>query len=143
MSKIKYKIARIETDDWKDKCLRSMAELDNFKRRTEQEKQLLTTTTTIRIIEQLLPILDSIDSALKMENCEEIEPIANQIKETFAKLGVTEIPTHEQEFDPNLHNAVLHITDENLGQNVIIEEFAKGYMLNDRVIRHSMVKVAN
>ncbi|MDR1101296.1 MAG: nucleotide exchange factor GrpE [Clostridiales bacterium] len=139
-SKVRYKLNQGE--DWKDKYLRLAAEFDNHKKRTAREKSQVFTDATVDIVEKLLPVLDSIQSAQKME-IEGIEPIAQQIKEVFTKIGVSEIESLGKEFDPNLHNAVMHTEDESVGTNLIVEEFSKGYICNERVIRHSMVKVAN
>ena len=96
----------------------------------------------VSIIEQILPIADSVISAMKMD-IEVIGPLYSQMTDVFAKLGVTEIEAVGQEFDPNLHNAIMHEEDDSKGKNLVVEEFAKGYKLGDRVIRHSLVKVVN
>ena len=139
-SKIKVKLAPQE--DWKDKYLRSVAELDNFRKRTALEKVQTATNMKAEIIEQFLPVADSIISAMKM-NVEGIEPLYSQLNDVFAKLGVTEIEAVGCEFNPNLHNAIMHEEDKAKGKNLIAEEFSKGYKLGDRVIRHSLVKVVN
>ena len=119
-----------------------MAELDNFRKRTALEKVQMSSNMKVEIISELLPIADSIISAMKM-NAEGIEPLYQQLNDVFTKLGVSEIEAIDCEFDPNLHNAVMHEQDETKSKNLIVEEFSKGYKLEDRVIRHSLVKVVN
>ena len=132
-----------EQEDWKDKYLRSVAELDNFRRRSIIEKAQIADNAKIEIITQLLPIADSIQSALKM-NVEGSEAIYQQIKDAFTKLGVTEIEAVGKPFNPNLHNAIMHEEDhKNKHKNIITDEFQKGYALGDKVIRPSLVKVVN
>ena len=138
--KVKLKIAPQE--NWKDKYLRSVAELDNFRKRTSQEKSQIAENMKVEIISELLPLADSIISAMKM-NVEGIEPLYSQLNDIFAKLGIAEIKAEGCEFDPNLHNAIMHEDDETKGKNLIIEEFSRGYKFGDRVIRHSLVKVVN
>jgi len=107
------------------------------------EKAQLEDSIKIDVVVQVLPIMDSVLSAMKMD-IEVIEPLYQQLTEIFAKMGVTETPAVGCEFDPNLHNAVMHEEDENNKEkNIITEEFAKGYKLGDRIIRHSLVKVVN
>ena len=122
--------------------MRSVAELDNFRKRTALEKAQMEDNMKVSIIEQILPIADSINSARSMD-IEAIEPLYSQMKDVFEKMGVTEILALGEEFDPNLHNAIMHGDDDSKPKNVIVEEFAKGYRLGDRVIRHSLVKVVN
>ena len=139
-NKIKLKVAPQE--DWKDKYLRSVAELDNFRKRTAIEKACIAENVKIEVISELLPIADSIVSARKMDAVG-IGPIYNQLNDVFAKLGVAEIEAVGKEFDPNLHNAIMHEEDESKAANLVIEEFSKGYKLGNKVIRHSLVKVVN
>ena len=129
-------------EDWKDKYLRSVAELDNFRKRTTQEKAMISDNAKVEIITELLPIFDSISSAVGMGS-KEIEPINAQLQEIFTKLGVQEIETIDKEFNPNLHNAIMHAEDSSKGKNLVTEELQKGYIMGDRVIRHSLVKVVN
>jgi len=129
-------------EDWKDKYLRSVAELDNFRKRTTQEKAQISENAKAEIITELLPIFDSISSAVNMGS-KEIQPINAQLQEVFAKLGVQEIDALDKEFNPNLHNAIMHEQDEKKGKNLVVEELQKGYIMGDRVIRHSLVKVVN
>jgi len=134
-----------------DKLLRTYAEYDNFRKRTQKEKEVMFGDGQIAAITEVLPILDNLERALGVKIQSEdaqtmaqgIEMIVNQFKETLSKLNITPIETGDQEFDPERHNAVMHIDDENYGQNVIVEELMRGYQYKDKVIRHSMVKVAN
>ena len=130
-----------------DKHLRTLAEYENYKRRTQKEKDEIYTNSQIDTISKLLPVLDNLERALLAEETspfkEGIEMIVKQLLEILEKMGVTEIGAVGQPFDPNLHNAVMHIEDEEAGANTIVEQFQKGYLLKDKVIRHSMVKVAN
>ena len=139
-SKIKMKLA--PSEDWKDKYLRSVAELDNFRKRTTIEKAQIADNAKADIIAELLPIADSILSAVNM-NVEGIEPVYAQLQEVFGKLGVQEIQAVDNEFNPNLHNAIMHIEDSSKVKNLCLEEFQKGYIMGDKVIRHSLVKVVN
>lgn len=139
--------------DWQDRYLRIAAEYDNYRRRTKQELEFLFQDATCVVVCELLPVLDSFDSALNIEgetnkNIKEsdasgISLIHKQLIGALNKIGVEEIPALGQEFDPNLHQAVMSVEDENAGENEIVEVFQKGYKNGDRVIRHSMVKVAN
>jgi Molecular chaperone GrpE (heat shock protein) len=134
-----------------DKLLRTYAEYDNFRKRTQKEKDVMFGDGQVAAITEVLPILDNLERALGVKIQSEdaktmaqgIEMIVNQFKDTLIKLNITPIETDGQEFDPEKHNAVMHIDDENYGQNVIVEELMRGYQYKDKVIRHSMVKVAN
>lgn len=135
-----------------DKYMRLYAEYDNFRKRSQREKDARYADALIDTIEQILPIGDNLERALQTEvNTEEaqklkdgVEMVMKQFKEILTKLDVTEIEAVGNEFDPNLHNAVMHIEDETIDTNTVVEEFMKGYIYNNqRVIRHSMVKVAN
>ena len=135
-----------------DKYMRLYAEYDNFRKRSQREKDARYADALIDTIEQILPIGDNLERALQTEvNTEEaqklkdgVEMVMKQFKEVLTKLDVTEIEAVGNEFDPNLHNAVMHIEDETIDTNTVVEEFMKGYIYNNqRVIRHSMVKVAN
>ncbi len=135
-----------------DKYMRLMAEYDNFRKRSQREKDARYADAIIDSIEQILPIGDNLERALQTEVTTEeaqkfkegVEMVMKQFKEVLAKLDVTEIEAVGNEFDPNLHNAVMHIEDETIDTNTVVEEFMKGYIYNNqRVIRHSMVKVAN
>jgi len=139
-----------ELDAMKDRYMRTVAEYDNFKKRTIKEKEEMYATAVCDTIEQILPILDNLTRAVTA--CEDgnsesladgVKMIAKQFGEVFSAIGVSEIEALGNEFDPNLHNAVMHVEDESVGDNSIVEEFMKGYTYKDKVIRHSMVKVAN
>jgi len=128
--------------------LRVSAEYENYRRRTTEEREKLYKDAAADTVSRFLNILDSFDRALQSEHDPEdpfytgMALIAKQFSDIVESIGVKEIPV-DIEFDPNLHNAVMHIDDEQYGQREIIEVFAKGYTLGDRVLRHSMVKVAN
>ncbi len=134
-------------DELFDKHLRVLAEYENYKRRTQKEKDEIYTTAKMDTVEAILPVLDNLERALGSEESspfkDGVAMIVKQLLETLEKMGVTPIEALGKAFDPNLHNAVMHIEDENFGENIVAEEFQKGYQLNDKVIRHSMVKVAN
>ena len=132
----------------KDQFLRLAAEYDNYRKRTAKEKENLWTDAKADTVQAFLPVYDNLERALKQETADEaykkgVEMTMNQLKEVFAKLGVTEIEAQGKPFDPNLHNAVMHIEDENLGENVVAQVFQAGFMLGEKVIRFAMVQVAN
>lgn len=132
----------------KEKYLRLAAEYDNFRKRSIKERESLFTDIRCDTIEKFLPVYDNIERALNQETedkayYEGIKMIMTQLLEILEKLGVKEIPAVSEKFDPSCHNAVMHIDDENFGDNEIVEEFQKGFMLGDKVIRFSVVKVAN
>lgn len=130
---------------------RTAAEFDNYKKRTAREKEALYTDAVSDVVLAFLPVIDSIERAIKACSGQEneqsikegVELVYKQAKEVLKKLGVEEIEAVGGDFDPHLHEAVMHIQDENEKKNVVVEEFLKGYTLKDRVIRHSIVKVAN
>nr|HPR40861.1 nucleotide exchange factor GrpE [Oscillospiraceae bacterium] len=135
-------------DDLNDRYLRTLAEYDNFRKRTQREKDAIYSDAIVDAVTKLLPILDSFERAKEYPCTDEnfkkgIDMICNSVEESFASLGITEIPAKDQPFDPNLHNAVLHVEDPTVGENTIVEILRKGYRLGDRVIRFTMVKVAN
>ena len=134
-------------DELYDKHLRTLAEYENYKRRTQKEKDEKYVNAQADTVSKLLPVLDNLERALATEESspfkDGIEMIVKQLLETLEKMGVSEIEAVGAQFDPNLHSAVMHIEDEEQGENVIVEQFQKGYMLKDKVIRYSMVKVAN
>lgn len=132
----------------KDQFLRLAAEYDNYRKRTAKEKENLWTDAKADTVQAFLPVYDNLERALKQETSDEaykkgVEMTMSQLKEVFAKLGVTEIEAQGKPFDPNLHNAVMHIEDENLGENVVAQVFQAGFMLGEKVIRFAMVQVAN
>lgn len=127
--------------------LRIAAEYENYRKRTAKEKEGLYGDAYIDAVTQLLPILDNLERAVAFAEsgnlAEGVNLTLNMFKETFTKMGVEEIVTENAEFDPNLHNAVMHVDDESVGENMIVETFSKGYKRGDKVIRYAMVKVAN
>ena len=131
-----------------DKYLRLAAEYDNYRKRTAKEKETLWGDAKADTAGAFLPVYDNLERALKQETADEafkkgVEMTMNQLKEVLSKLGVTEIPALGQTFDPNLHNAVMHIEDENFGENEVAEVFQAGFQCGEKVIRFAMVKVAN
>ena len=139
---------KAELEQKNDVLLRTAAEFDNYKKRTEREKSGVAEYARAGIIKQLLPILDNIDRAAGADRespdyIKGIELIVKQLEGLSEKLGIEEIAKQGETFDPNLHEAVMHIEDENLGENVIAEVLQKGYKTGDTIIRHAMVKVAN
>ena len=132
-----------------DQQLRTLAEYDNFRKRTEKEKLAIYTDATAAAAAEILPIADNIERALEAKDADEqtlrkgIEMIETQLQNTFKKLGVEEMAGVGEEFNPDLHNAVSHIEDENLEENVVSAVYQKGYLLGDKVVRHAMVQVAN
>ena len=131
-----------------DKYLRLAAEYDNYRKRTAKEKESLWTDVKADTAGAFLPVYDNLERALKQDTADEafkkgVEMTMNQLKEVLTKLGITEIPAQGQPFDPKYHNAVMHVEDENLGQNVVAEVFQTGFQCGEKVIRFAMVKVAN
>lgn len=134
-----------------DKLKRQLAEFENFRNRTEKEKSQMYTVGARDVIEKILPVVDNFERGLKAIPEEEKEsPVASgmemiykQLMTVLTDLGVTPIEAVGQEFDPNLHNAVMHVEKEELGENIVADEFQKGYKYKDAVLRHSMVTVAN
>ncbi|OQB15568.1 MAG: heat shock protein GrpE [Firmicutes bacterium ADurb.Bin193] len=127
-----------------DSYLRLLAEFDNFKKRTQKEKTEIYTNAAADILEAILPVLDTVSRAVNLDPQNEgIALIKKQLDDVLSAIGVEEIPAIGEQFSPELHNAVMHIDDESRGSNIIVEEFAKGYKYKNKVIRHSMVKVAN
>ena len=125
--------------DQEDKFLRLAAEYDNYRRRSQKEKESAAA---------FLPVYDNLERALKQETADEaykkgVEMTMTQLKEVLAKLGIEEIPALGEPFDPNLHNAVMHVEDEGAGENTIVDVFQTGFRSGDKVVRFAMVKVAN
>lgn len=134
--------------DVNEKYLRTLAEYDNYRKRTIKEKESIYPEAKATVVEKFLPIIDNFQRAIdSAENkdafYEGVVMLKKQMDEVFTALGVEEIKAVGEKFNPELHNAVMHVEDEEAGENVIVEEFQKGYKIGDRVIRHSMVKVAN
>lgn len=138
-------------EELEDRVKRQMAEFDNFRKRTEKEKSHMYEVGARDVIEKILPVVDNFERGLASVPEEEkenpvivgMDKIYNQLLTTLTDLGVEPIEAVGEEFDPNYHNAVMHVEDEEFGENVVAEEFQKGYIYKDTVIRHSMVKVAN
>ena len=138
-------------EELNDKYTRLFAEFDNFRKRSEKEKTAMFEVGAKSIIEKILPIIDSFERGLATIPEEEkgsgfaegMDKVYKQLVTSLEEAGVKQIEALGQEFDPNLHNAVMHIEDESFGENVVAEEFQKGYMYRENVVRHSMVKVAN
>ena len=134
-----------------DRVRRQMAEFDNFRKRTEKEKTQMFETGAKSIVEKILPVVDNFERGLAAVTEEEkgtpfvegMEKIYKQFLTALDGMGVKAIEAVGNEFNPDFHNAVMHVEDETVGENIIVEEFQKGYMYKDSVVRHSMVKVAN
>ena len=134
-----------------DKVKRQMAEFENFRKRSEKEKAGMFEMGAKSVIEQILPVIDNFErglAAVPEESkadpfVEGMEKIYRQFMDTMDKLNVKPIEAVGTEFNPDFHNAVMHVEDEEAGENVVVEEFQKGYLYKDQVVRHSMVKVAN
>jgi molecular chaperone GrpE len=149
-SKEEEKIESLEKEnaELNDRFLRICAEYDNFRKRSQKEKDALYGDIKANTVLQFLPVYDNLERALKQGTEDEayrkgVEMIMTQFCSTLEKLGVKEIECLGQKFDPSMHNAVMHVDDEEKGENEIVEVFQKGFMLNDKVIRFAMVKVAN
>lgn len=134
-----------------DRLTRQMAEFDNFRKRTEKEKSQMYEIGAKDIINKILPVVDNFERGLaavpeeekKNPIMEGMDKVYKQLMTTLEEIDVKPIEAVGQEFNPDFHNAVMHVEDEELGENIIIEEFQKGYTYRDSVVRHSMVKVAN
>ena len=131
-----------------NKFLRLAAEYDNYRKRTAKEKESIWADAKASVVASFLPVYDNLERALKQDTADEaykqgVEMTMTQLKDVLSKLGVTEIDAAGQPFDPKLHNAVMHVEDENLGENTVAEVFQAGFQLGEKVIRFAMVKVAN
>ncbi len=134
-----------------DRLTRQIAEFDNFRKRTEKEKSQMYEVGAKDIIEKILPVVDNFERGLDAVTEEEkndpfvqgMEKVYKHLMTTLEGIEVKPIEAVGKEFDPNFHNAVMHVEDENFGENIVAEEFQKGYLYRDSVVRHSMVKVAN
>ena len=141
--------AKEENAALNDKYLRLCAEYDNFKKRTVREKEAIYIDAAADAIKELLPVMDNLARAMDSISDKDndvykgIEMVYKQTEDIFKKLGVCETKAVGEEFNPELHNAVMHIEDENVTENTVVEEFQKGYTYKDKVLRYSMVKVAN
>ncbi|MDD6208411.1 MAG: nucleotide exchange factor GrpE [Clostridiales bacterium] len=138
-------------EELNDRLMRNMAEFDNFRKRTEKEKSQMFEMGAKSIVEKVLPVVDNFErglSSIPEEQKEDafvqgMEQIYKQMLTMLEEAGVKPIEAVGKEFDPNFHNAVMHVEDENFGENIVAEEFQKGYLYKESVVRHSMVKVAN
>lgn len=141
----------IRIEELTDKYKRTMAEFDNFRKRTEKEKAAMYEIGAKDIIEKILPIVDNFERGFQTLSEEEkaapfadgMDKVYKQLMKALEEAGVKPIEAVGNEFDPNFHNAVMHVEDETLGENVVAEELQKGYMYRESVVRHSVVKVAN
>ncbi len=140
-----------QIEELKDRLVRNMAEFDNFRKRTDKEKSQMFEIGAKSIIEKILPVVDNFERALDAASEEEketpfvqgIDKIYKHMMTTLEEVGVKPIEAVGKEFDPNLHNAVMHDEDDEMDENIVSEEFQKGYMYKESVVRHSMVKVVN
>lgn len=138
-----------QIEELTDKVRRQMAEFENFRKRSEKEKTQMYEVGAKGILEKILPVVDNFERGLKgMEESEDpfaqgMQMIYKQLMTSLEEAGVKAIESVGQEFNPDFHNAVMHVEDDEFGENEIVEEFQKGYMYHDSVLRHSMVKVAN
>ena len=137
-----------QIEDLTDRLKRNMAEFDNFRKRTEKEKSSMYIIGAKDIIEKILPVVDNFERGLAQATegdpfAEGMEKIYKQLTTTLESLGVEPIEAVDKEFNPELHNAVMHVDDESVGENIIVVELQKGYTYKGFVVRHSMVKVAN
>nr|WP_264471905.1 nucleotide exchange factor GrpE [Blautia glucerasea] len=137
-----------QIEDLTDRLKRNMAEFDNFRKRTEKEKSSMYIIGAKDIIEKILPVVDNFERGLAQATegdpfAEGMEKIYKQFTTTLESLGVEPIEAVDKEFNPDLHNAVMHVEDESVGDNIVVEELQKGYTYKGFVVRHSMVKVAN
>ena len=142
-------LAAKQLESVKDQFVRLTAEYDNYRKRTAKEKDSLYQDAKADTIKEFLAVYDNLERAVATEGDEDsphkkgLEMIFHQYQEILKKLGVTEIEALGQPFDPEKHNAVMHIDDENFGENVVSQVFQAGFMLGDKVIRHAIVQVAN
>lgn len=139
--------AKADVESYKDKYLRQAAEFENYKRRTRKEKESLTDEVKANTVKGLLPILDNLEIAIRQSGEGGVKDglvmLLRQCTDAMKALGVEEIESEGQVFDPQVHNAVMHIEDETYGESIIVEVLQKGYRMGERIVRHAMVKVAN
>ncbi len=149
--KEKLKEKTKQCDEYMNLLQRKTAEFDNFRKRTIKEKECIYSDAVCEVVQAFLPVVDNFERAIQslakddeVKNLKAgIELVFKQLKDAIKNLGVEEIVCANEKFNPDLHNAVMHVKDEQSGENTVLEEFQKGYVLKDKVIRHSMVKVAN
>ena len=137
-----------KVEELTDRLKRTMAEFDNFRKRTEKEKSSMYIIGAKEIVEKILPVVDNFERGLAQAQegdalADRMKMIYKQLTTTLDELGVKPIEAVGKEFNPDFHNAVMHVEDEEVGENIVVEEFQKGYTYKDFVVRHSMVKVAN
>ena len=137
-----------KVEELTDRLKRTMAEFDNFRKRTEKEKSSMYIIGAKEIVEKILPVVDYFERGLAQAQegyafADGMKMIYKQLTTTLDELGVKPIEAVGKEFNPDFHNAVMHVEDEEVGENIVVEEFQKGYTYKDFVVRHSMVKVAN
>lgn len=147
MIKKQNKKLQEELDATKDSLLRLRAEYDNYRKRTTKEKEGIYSDAYVDVVKEILPVIDNLERAIAADGSLEdlkkgVEMTMKGCQDAFTKLGIEEIDA-TGEFDPNFHNAVMHVEDENLDKNVVAEVFQKGYKKDNKIIRHTMVKVAN
>lgn len=153
LNEVKKSLEKKEAElaELNDKYTRLFAEYENFRKRTAKERESIYADAVCDALTQILPVLDNLERAAQY-NTEDVaetqmgkglELTLKSFVETLAKLGVAEIEAQGKPFDPNVHNAVMHVEDESVGENQIVEVFMKGYAKGEKVLRHSMVKVAN
>ncbi len=141
-------VPKEEFDELEDRYKRILAEFENFKKRSGKERESLYNSILGDIIEVMLPVIDNLENAAKVETGDEnykqgVELVLKQFKDVLASKGVTEIPAVGETFDPEVHEAVSSVQDDTKGEQEIVQEYRKGYKIGSRVIRHSMVVVAN
>lgn len=147
--KVQFGKTKEELKKQKELLLRTAAEYDNYRKRTEREKQAIYSDATSAAVTEFLPVADNLERALAQEDCsvedlkKGIQMVQSQMNAALSKLGVTAMGEVGEVFSPELHNAVSHIEDENAGENTISQVFQKGYKIDDKVVRHAMVQVAN
>ena len=146
--KTELELKQEELDDVTDRYKRVLAEFENYKKRSSKERESLYNSILADVVEAMLPVVDNLENAAKVETEDEnykkgVEMVLKQFKDVLNSKGVEEIKTVGETFDPELHEAVSSIQDENLGEKEIAQEYRKGYKIGTKVIRHSMVVVAN
>jgi len=151
VEEVKESQSNPEAEEYYAQLQRVMADFDNYRKRMSKEKEALYSIISSEIITEFLPVMDNLEKSINVKGDDEtskawrdgIIMIYRQFSEVLTKLGAEEIKAVGESFDPNLHDAVMHMEDDSVGENIIVEELRKGYKLKDRIIRHSMVKVAN
>ena len=143
-----WKKFEAERDEMKDKFLRLAAEYDNYRKRSQKERESLYSDIKAETVSEILPVYDNIERALKQKTADEayyrgIEMTMLQLEDIFKRMGVSEIKAMGEKFDPEIHNGVMKEKNENVGEGIITEVYQKGFKLGDKVIRTAMVKVAN